>query len=407
MLQILQVVLAFALMPVLMRKFKLPIWLALAISSLIIHLAVLRSPSASLAAIRGMLTWANLNTVLSIVLVGVLSALMKHHGMLDQVITAAKGLIRNQKALIALVPAVIGLLSVPGGAYMSAPYVNSLGEEMGISKPRRAAVNLTFRHVTMLVSPFSAMMLFIPSLLRGQSIYALMALNIPFVLVMAAAAVWLYLPRGKFETAASPGVSKGSHAQGLIRGLSPILLVLLLNALFKLPMSAALLISVLYVWVLHPREAGFVKRALSAIKYDVALIIIAVLLAQNTVFQLHGLREVIAAAFTQAGQAAMFLTVIAGALFLGAITGHYYMSVGLFLPILLSAIQGLAAMPFIFFIAAFSFIGYYFSPLHLCHVLTLKAIGVEQNEVYREQIRLALLLALAAIALFFLYQMIF
>lgn len=405
MVQILVVVAAFSLMPVMMRRFKLPIWLSILIACLVIHLAALRSLPASVAAVRGMLTWGNLNTILSIILVGVLSALMKRYGMLEGIIDSAKGLIRNQKVLIALVPAVIGLLSVPGGAFLSAPFVNSLGEEMGLDKPRRAAVNLTFRHVTMLVSPFSALMLYITSLLQGQSIYALIGLNIPFVAVMTLAAAKLYLPRGRQLAQAVPGVSKASHVRGLVMGLSPILLVLALNALFRLPMSISMVLVILYVWVLNIREKDFLAQAISGIKYDVALIVIAVLLAQNTVFQLHDMRAIIAQGFTASSQWIMLATVFLGALFLGTITGMYYMSVGLFLPILFTVIQGASALPYLYFIAVFSFLGYYFSPLHLCQVLTLKAIDVAQKPVFREHIRLAPILALTGLALFYAYQL--
>ena len=405
MFQIIVVVVAFGLMPVLMRRFKLPTWQATLIASLLIHLVALRSWPASIEAVRGVFTWGNLNTVLAIILVGVLSALMKRYGMLDAIITSAKGLIHNRKILIALVPAVIGLLSVPGGAYLSAPFVNSLGEEMGMPKPRRAAVNLTYRHVTMLVSPFSALMLYITSLLQGQSVYTLIGLNLPFVAVMALAAARLYLPKGRQLAQAEPGISKARHARSLLLGLSPILVVLLSNALIKLPMAGALALAILYVWALNAREKDFMAQAVGGIKYDVALIIVAVLLAQNTVFQLHDLRAVIAQAFTASSQWTMLFTVFLGALFLGTITGLYYMSVGLFLPILFTTTVGAAALPYIFFIAVFSFLGYYFSPLHLCQVLTLKAIDVGQKPVFREHIRLAPLLALAALALFFAYQL--
>lgn len=407
MFQIAVVLAAFALMPLMMRRFKLPIWLSILMACLLIHLVALRSPQASWQAVTGMLTWGNLNTILAIILVGVLSSLMKHHGMLEDIIAAAKGLIKNQKVLIALVPAVIGLLSVPGGAYLSAPYVDALGEEMGLSKPRRAVINLTYRHVTMLVSPFSAMMIYLPSLLQGQSIYAVIGLNIPFMLVMALMAAWLYLPRGRHRTQGAQGQSRARLAVSLIKGLSPILLVLLVNALLKLPMSAALLVSIFYVWALHRQEPGFLGRAAGAIKVDVALIIVAVLFAQNTVFQLQELRAVIISTFTQSGQLAMLLIVMLGALFLGTITGLYYMSIGLFLPIALQTVAGNAALPLVFFIAVFSFLGYYFSPLHLCQMLTLRAMGVSQKVVYREHVRLAPLLVLAGLALFFIYQLIF
>ncbi|MBZ2174998.1 DUF401 family protein [Schnuerera sp. xch1] len=48
-----------------------------------------------------------------------------------------------------IIPAMIGVLIISGGALLSAPFIYNLGEEMELSPPRRAAINLVFRHIAM------------------------------------------------------------------------------------------------------------------------------------------------------------------------------------------------------------------------------------------------------------------
>ena len=151
--------------------------------------------------------------------------------MLEDIIPR-QGPDQEPDVLIALVPNECLLL--PGGAYLSRPLWMPWGEKWAF-QDQTAGDNLTYRHVTMLVSPFSAIMIYLPSLLQGQSIYAVIGLNIPFMLVMALMAAWLYLPRGKHRTQGAQGQSRARLAVSLIKGLSPILLVLLINACCSCP----------------------------------------------------------------------------------------------------------------------------------------------------------------------------
>ena len=54
-----------------------------------------------------------------------------------------------------------------------------------------------------------------------------------------------------------------------------------------------------------------------------------------------------------------------------------------------------------------SFLGYYFSPFHLCQLLTVKAMGCSSGSVYKEHMKMMPVLSVAAIALFLAYRMIF
>ncbi|HPF88867.1 MAG TPA: DUF401 family protein, partial [Candidatus Limiplasma sp.] len=127
MIQAIIVVAAFAMLPLLIGKCKLHISLAILICCGLIQLLALHSWEVLWHTVTEVFTLSNINAVVAIVLIGVLSGLMKHYGLLDDIVQPAKLLVRNRKVLMGLIPAVIGFLSVPGGALLSAPFADELG----------------------------------------------------------------------------------------------------------------------------------------------------------------------------------------------------------------------------------------------------------------------------------------
>jgi len=398
------VIASFALLPFLTGKCKINISLAILICCGLIHLTALRSLDVLWNTVVSVFTLSNINAVVAIVLIGVLSGLMKQYGLLDDIVEPAKQLIRNRKVLMGIIPAVIGFLSVPGGALLSAPFADELGEEMAIPKPRRAVMNLTFRHVAMLLSPFSTFQIYIASRVPVNT-YLVILLFIPFVALLAIGSAVVYMP-GKIALAPKYEGGRTKALRRLFKGLSPILLILLLNGVLGLPMSVALLGALALVWAAGNRE-NFFRNTVRNVKFDIALMILAVYFAQYTVMALSDIQSLISGAFVQSSTAVMMAVVMGGSLFLGFITGLYYISLSVFLPILLTVSQSAPELPLLFFVCVWAFMGYFYSPLHLCQLLTVRHIGVSQREVYREHMRLAPWLVAATIALYLFYSLIF
>ena len=56
------------------------------------------------------------------------------------------------------------------------------------------------------------------------------------------------------------------------------------------------------------------------------------------------------------------------------------------------------------FIYTWSFIGYFFSPLHLCLVLTLRQMGCSMRSLYRSYMPLMAEMAVSSFLIFYLYR---
>jgi hypothetical protein len=93
--------------------------------------------------------------VVIVLLISILGHLMNKYEILDRMILALEKMLRSAKLTILLAPAIIGTLLVTGGALMSCPVVEKLGEKLDISKNKRAAINLIFRHALYFMFPLS------------------------------------------------------------------------------------------------------------------------------------------------------------------------------------------------------------------------------------------------------------
>ncbi|KON30017.1 hypothetical protein AC477_05315, partial [miscellaneous Crenarchaeota group-1 archaeon SG8-32-1] len=61
--------------------------------------------------------------------------------------------IKNSKIIVSLLPAIIGLMPVAGGALMSAPMVDVEADKLELDNAKKAFVNIWFRHVVIPVYP--------------------------------------------------------------------------------------------------------------------------------------------------------------------------------------------------------------------------------------------------------------
>lgn len=68
-------------------------------------------------------------------------------GRIERTIESLRARLKSARVLVAGVPALIGLLPMPGGALVSAPLVGSIDKEGKLSPDYKVAVNYWFRHV--------------------------------------------------------------------------------------------------------------------------------------------------------------------------------------------------------------------------------------------------------------------
>jgi integral membrane protein (TIGR00529 family) len=82
-----------------------------------------------------------------VLLITFLGTVLKRVESLGQLIGALKSLLRDRRVAMAVAPAFVGLLPMPGGAAFSAPMVGELTEDVTVPREDATLINFWFRHV--------------------------------------------------------------------------------------------------------------------------------------------------------------------------------------------------------------------------------------------------------------------
>ena len=89
----------------------------------------------------------NILLVIVIVLLNYFTECLTMTGRIERTITALKSRMTSPRLVYAGLPALIGLLPMPGGALFSAPLVASVDHENGLLPHLKVAINYWFRHI--------------------------------------------------------------------------------------------------------------------------------------------------------------------------------------------------------------------------------------------------------------------
>ena len=350
-------------------------------------------------------TGKTVQIIIAIILVGVLGNLLKQYGFLDKIVAALETLIPNKKAILMVLPAVMGILTVPGGAYLSAPFVDKIGDELELSAPRKVVVNLSFRHVALFVMPFTTNMLFIPTVVPEVNIYHLIALNVGFILCMHTAAYFIYLHGAKSVRVQAKG-SKKEAALNLLLYLSPIYMVVFFNGVFHLPMYLSVALCILLMFFLCWKEKKtFLRNLWKGISFSTLFMLIGVYFIQNLIQNLDQVMSGVVWLFQNSSGFGILLVISAASLLFGLTTGLSLVPIGIILPLVATLpMDPTLKLLYTFFVFIWSFMGYYYSPLHLCQLLTIKYMGCAAWPVYKEHLKIIPWLFVSSYLLFYLYQ---
>lgn len=373
--QLISVIISFLLIPILIRKkIKLSYTLLITAGALGIlsGIGLNAIGNAILSIVRDS---TSLETILTVFMVAILGGLMKHYGILDKIVDTMVLVIRNKKNILMMVPALMGLLVIPGGAMLSAPFVNEIGEDLEISPPKRAAINLIFRHIAMFVLPYSTPVLLVLATVPQIDYPKFILYNLIFVAIVILSGYFIFLKDLKVEKA-PPVKNLGSNILKLIVYTSPIYMAVILNGITGWPFYVTLLGSIAIIYLLSNKK-NFLKVTFDSISWSTLLTMIAVLIIKDMIINMDGLMNL----FSNPTMVVFFIA----ALFFGYITGNITTSLAIVLPMVsqIGLVENILYL-YVYFIYVASFLGYYFSPLHLCQVFTLDIMGVTTGQLYKE-----------------------
>jgi integral membrane protein (TIGR00529 family) len=168
-----------------------------------------------------------ISVVLATFAVMLLSQLYRETGMINKLSESISKIVKNPKIVLCVLPAVIGLLPVAGGALMSAPLVDTEAEKLKLKSDRKAYLNLWFRHTIFPVYPISQPLI-VAAAMMGVAVPIIILRQIPVVLVMVATGYIIGFWRVSHAKSQDDATTvEGSKAKQFLTVFSPIMITII------------------------------------------------------------------------------------------------------------------------------------------------------------------------------------
>lgn len=334
--------------------------------------------------INGLWNDVTIMLFISILLLGILGHILKVTGALEEIILNLNSLVTDIRVIAAAMPMLIGMLTVPGGAILSAPLCAEAGTRLNISPLRQAVINNWFRHVLYFMFPLFPSMI-IASELSGVSLGRFFLHNLPLTIVGAILGFFL-LFKGLRNTQSAEKPAFSWHKAGLlIKSILPLLfilvLVVFLDIYFPLALLAGIALALLNYLPPTARGRTLLQRLrtmiLPGLKIKVALVIAGIMLYKEMLTHTAVISDMTNLVL-EMGLPIIFLVAVISFL-VGMMTGDNSASMAILIPLFIPLIPtgGVVTSAYFAFLYAGSTAGHIISPAHPCFALTKEYYGVE------------------------------
>ncbi len=340
-----------------------------------------------------------LNLTLAIGFITILGYLMDRYQLMNRMIQSLENILGSVKATLFLAPALIGTLLVSGGALMSCPVVNSLGERIEMSNVHRAASNLVFRHALYFIFPLSTNMI-IAAQIGEYDLFEFIKLQFPLAIVFSLMGYFLYVKPYSSKALLDDNEKSTEmyfkspqlifQLMNFILYASPIIVSLLATLILKLPFSIACVLGIVTSLLIHLSDQHrvcddetFFMSVKKGVKPLMMLSVFGIMVFKNALSFFPDLYDQMASIVSM-GFPVELIIIICTAL-LSFTLASIQPSVAILYPLILPmAIDEHTKLRLAMFIYTTAFIFYYISPLHLCQVLTVEYFNVDTKTLYKQ-----------------------
>ena len=309
-----------------------------------------------------------------------LSQLYKETGLVNVLTRSLGGFIKNSKVTVSLLPAVIGLLPVAGGALMSAPMVEAEANKLGLDESKKTYINIWFRHAILPVYPVSQFLI-LTAALTETGIDALIARQALVVAVMIIVGYFMGLRKTRNKHADSEAKSNPkANLKELLYSFSPLIITIILAAALNVNIAIATLAGVITLLAITRTKAAALKKVLkNRAVWEVTLAAFGALLLRNVTLA-SGASEILGSALANSNLNEIVVLSVVPAV-LGFLLGSPSGAVALSVPILAETVSFIPKNASLLYISAY--LGYLSAPTHLCLVFTAQYFRTSISKSYR------------------------
>jgi hypothetical protein len=338
--------------------------------------------------------------LLAVTLILSLGAILKATAKLEGLVHALEGLFSDGRVTIAVVPALIGMLPMVGGAMFSAPMVDEIGNHLQVDNNRKTFVNYWFRHVWEWILPTYPTLILAAALLEIDP-GRLTVSQWPLTVTAIAVGVWVGLRPIPRPASAKPDPrTEDGSIRLLATSIWPIALVILLSVGLQVDLLLSLLVTIVLLVLVNrmePRRLVGVLR--SGVSIKPLVLVLSVMLFRQVLDSTRAVAP-IPEALTAAGVPTLlilfFIPLLAG-LLTGLASGAIGVSFPVLLPLLTAGEPNMGAVALAY---TGAFLGVLLSPMHLCFSLTYDYFHADWGPNYRALFPSSLAVAAMGIVLF-------
>lgn len=316
----------------------------------------------------------------SIVLMTMLGELMRRVGFLDRLTDAARLLPGGERSAVVALPAAIGMMPMPGGAFVSAPLVEAVLAKQQLSGQFKTVMNYWFRHMVEFSWPLYPSLVLMSGILHIP-IMTISFAQLPLTLLAATIGFFTFLPKVAITETRSGKWLETLTALG--KALWPILLVVALMATHVVPMGVALIVSLIATYLIaRPSFSVFRSSIFEGLKPSLLIMVFSILFFER-VLSTSGILSEVNVEAMRLGIPGVGVVVITCFL-IGLLTSMSAAVVGLGFTLAAPFLYQPELQPqMLTFGYLAGFVGMMISPTHLCLVLTSKHFGVSVPSTYR------------------------
>jgi integral membrane protein (TIGR00529 family) len=381
MLELLKIGIVFFIVLILTFK-KVKLWMALLAGTFLLGFlfrltfqSIVKDLFTSILDIRTLLLLGALVAILFF------SALLKETGRMEEILEGFKNIFKDIRVVIALLPAMIGLVPIVGGALISAPMVVEGSDELKLSPERRTFINYWFRHVWQYILPTYPALILAASLVKIP-VRNLGWMNLPLTLTAVVSGIFF----GFWGVSRSMGVKHLSNIPSGLRlfyNLCPLLFGLILVIGFKVELAYAFgltILGMIIFYKIHWRV--FLKGFKESLNVEL-LLTVAIVMGFKEVLEssraVHSVSNVLLSSGIP-----LWLIAILVPFLVGLITGVTIAPIAVSFPILIPLFQNDSHfLNYMVLAFASGISGDLLSPFHLCLILTKDYFRADLKGVYR------------------------
>ncbi|MGB9622837.1 MAG: DUF401 family protein, partial [Candidatus Bathyarchaeia archaeon] len=350
--------------------------LSLIASSLILGFTSEKPPTifidVAITTFMDLVTW---DIFSSVALITLLSYILKETGLMTETIEALRSFL-SSRVLLSAIPALFGILTMPGGALMSAPFNDPEADRLKLKAEHKTFINVWFRHIWFWASPISPTLI-LAAALAGFSQREFIFAEAPMLFVSIL--IGFVASRGFLKGGKNTN-QKSKNYSSALTGLAPIILVVILS-LIGLPVWLALTLGlVVALAVKRPDVKHLLVFLRKGIRWDIAITVLAMLYFRYLILASGSVNSLLSSLLNSG--IPMLLIQIAVSVSVGLISATPSVGLAIVFPLLIP-LSGRLSVYLSGFIYAGIVAGYLASPMHLCLVLTNGYYQSDLGKVYK------------------------